>query len=166
MHITNIEQFLKYHSRIKYRTRRLFDFIPPDKIEWTDKEGKFTIGDLIRHMANIERYLYAETVQFRESRYTGCGIEYAEGLENVKLYYDKMCEESQSIFKQLSPADLTQKCRTPFGAEITVWKWLRALIEHEIHHRGQIYLYLVMNDIDTPPLFGLTSEEVIESSAF
>jgi len=41
-----------------------------------------------------------------------------------------------------------------------VWKWLRSMIEHEVHHRGQLYLYLSMLDIPTPPLYGLTSEEV------
>jgi len=43
---------------------------------------------------------------------------------------------------------------------ITTRKWLRSMIEHEIHHRGQIYLYLAMLEIPTPPLYGLTSEEV------
>ena len=34
------------------------------------------------------------------------------------------------------------------------------MIEHEIHHRGQIYLMLGMLGVPTPPLYGLTSEEV------
>ncbi|GEM_PF-4285679 len=33
-----------------------------------------------------------------------------------------------------------------------------------IHHRGQSYLYLLMLDVETPPLYGLTSEEVFEKS--
>jgi uncharacterized damage-inducible protein DinB len=57
-----------------------------------------------------------------------------------------------------------EKCATPDGAKITVWKWLRLMTEHEIHHRGQIYLYLAMLEIPTPPLYGLTSEEVRERS--
>ncbi len=60
----------------------------------------------------------------------------------------------------MSDADLQRKCRTPAGTEITTWKWLRAMFEHEAHHRGQIYLMLTMLEMPTPPLFGLTSEEV------
>ncbi len=41
-----------------------------------------------------------------------------------------------------------------------VWKWLRAMIEHEVHHRGQLYMGLSMLNVETPPLFGLTSEEL------
>ena len=72
--------------------------------------------------------------------------------------------ESMVIFGGLTDEDLQKKCVTPDGAPITVWKWLRAMTEHEIHHRGQIYLYLGMLGIDTPPLYGLTSEEVLERS--
>ena len=52
----------------------------------------------------------------------------------------------------------------PGGAELAVGKWLRSMIEHEVHHRGQIYLYLSMIGVETPPLYGLTSEEVYERS--
>jgi uncharacterized damage-inducible protein DinB len=49
---------------------------------------------------------------------------------------------------------------TPAGAPITTWKWLRAMVEHEAHHRGQLYLLLGLRGIATPPIYGLTEEEV------
>lgn len=164
MEITNINSFLSYYSKVKKRTQRLFDYIPDNKIEWTFQKGKFTIGDEIRHLANIERYMFAENIQFKESKYAGCGTDYAEGLENVINYYNQKSKESIEIFSMLTDLDLHKKCKTPGGINITVWKWLRAMVEHEIHHRGQLYLYLVMLDIKTPPMYGLTSEEVIENS--
>ncbi|HLE70685.1 MAG TPA: DinB family protein [Vicinamibacteria bacterium] len=45
------------------------------------------------------------------------------------------------------------------GTPITVWKWLRLLPEHEIHHRGQFYSYLAIVGGPTPPLYGMTSEQ-------
>ena len=75
-----------------------------------------------------------------------------------------MHEESIEIFSGLSDKDLNAKCMTPAGIPITTWKWLRAMVEHEVHHRGQIYLYLGMLSVPTPPLYGLTSEEVYERS--
>ena len=38
------------------------------------------------------------------------------------------------------------------------------MIEHEIHHRGAIYTYLGILGIETPPLYGLTEEQVRERS--
>ncbi len=164
MEITDVDSFLRYYEKVKQRTQRLFDYIPPGKIEWTFQQGKFTIGDIIRHLANTERYMFAENAQFRESRYAGCGTEYANGLENVVKYYDQKYQESKSIFSQLPATDLVKKCKTPGGIEISVWKWLRSMVEHEIHHRGQLYMYLAMIGVKTPPIYGLTSEEVIENS--
>ncbi|MFK7969629.1 MAG: DinB family protein [Bacteroidia bacterium] len=164
MQITNISDFLHYYSRIKQRTIRLFDYIPEDKLEWTYRAGKFTMGDLIRHNACIERFMYAETVQGKPSRYAGCGESYAKGKEATIAFYQNMYAESEAIFAKLSPEALQQKCLTPAGTPITTWKWLRAMVEHEIHHRGQLYMYLGMLDITTPPIFGLTSEEVAEKS--
>ncbi len=164
MQINDINSFLEYYSKIKNRTRKLFEYIPEDKMEWTYQEGKFTIGDIIRHLANIERYMYAETVQSKPSLYKGCGVEYAKGFQEVIAYYDRIHNESIKIFAVVSPEDLHKKCKTPGGIEITIWKWLRAMVEHEVHHRGQLYLYLSILNVKTPPIFGLTSEEVISNS--
>lgn len=61
-------------------------------------------------------------------------------------------------------ADLERPSTTPAGAELRVWKWLRALVEHEVHHRGQLHLMLRMVSVETPPLYGLTSERVFAHS--
>ena len=164
MEVGTIDSFLNYYDRIKARTKRLLTYIPEDKMEWTFREGKFTIGDIIRHLANLERFMFAENVQGNPSSYTDCGIEYARGKEEIIAYYDAMYEESRAIFAGLSPEDLQSKCLTPGGASITVWKWLRAMVEHEVHHRGQLYIYLSILEVKTPPMFGLTSEEVAERS--
>jgi uncharacterized damage-inducible protein DinB len=60
----------------------------------------------------------------------------------------------------LKPEDLERKGTSPQGVPVTAWKLLRAMIEHEVHHRGQLYMMLSVLDVPTPPLFGLTSEEL------
>ena len=116
--------FLQYYSKLKHRTRRVIDCIPVDKIEWTYKEGKFTFGDVIRHLANIERYMFAENAQFRPSKYSGCGTEFASGHSETVDYFSRLHEESVQIFSKITPEDLNRKCTTPAGTPITLWKWL------------------------------------------
>jgi uncharacterized damage-inducible protein DinB len=162
MEILAIQPFLDYYERIRERTLRVAKVIPPDQIEWTFQAGRFTLGDLLRHLATIERYQFAETVAGRVSSYPGCGGELADGYDNVLAYVNRLHRESVEIFSRLTPADLKGKCLTPDNTPITTWKWLRAMVEHEIHHRGQIYLYLALLGVATPPLYGLTSEQVLE----
>ena len=164
MEIETVTPFLDYFERVRQRTLRVIKSIPREHIDWTYKEGKFSFADLIRHLATIERYMYAENVQLKPSRYPGHGKELADGYDEVMAFFERLHRESMEIFASLTDEDLKKKCMTPGGASITVWKWLRAMIEHEIHHRGQIFLYLSMLDIRTPPIYGLTSEEVLERS--
>jgi uncharacterized damage-inducible protein DinB len=165
MHIQTVTQFLDYWDSLRSRTRRVVQCIPPERLEWTYRAGKFTLGDLVRHLATIERYMYAETVAGRPSAYAGCGRELADGFDAVLAFLDRLDLESREIITGLSDVALAAKCRTPAGVEITTWKWLRAMGEHEVHHRGQIYLMLNLLEVPTPPLFGLTSEEVRARSA-
>jgi len=104
--------------------------------------------------------MFAENVQLRLSRYPGHGRDLAAGYDEVMNFLARMHEESLAIFSNLTDDDLQKHCVTPDGTSITVWKWLRAMIEHEIHHRGQLYVYLSMIGVAAPPLYGLTSEEV------
>jgi uncharacterized damage-inducible protein DinB len=153
-------EFIDYYEKVRQRTLRVIACIPPDKYDWRYAEGKFSFADIIRHLGAIERYMWAENAQLKPSRYSGHGRDLADGPENVLEYFDRMHRESMEIFGRLSAEDLQKKCVTPGGSPITVWKWLRAMVEHEVHHRAQIYVYLGMLGIATPPIYGLTSEEV------
>jgi len=165
MEIQTIQPFLHYFGSVRERTMRVARCIPPEKIEWTYTPGRFTLGDLLRHLALTERYLWGENVQGRPSRYTAHGTEFADGYENVLAFVEKLHAESLEIFGQLTDEELQKKCKTPDGTPITTWKWLRLMVEHEIHHRGQIYIYLSLLGVTTPPLYGLTSEQVRERAA-
>jgi uncharacterized damage-inducible protein DinB len=165
MEIQRIEPFLDYFQRVHERTRRVIDCIPAEHLEWTYKPGAFTFGDLIRHLGAIERWMFAENAQGRPSRYPGHGRELADGPDAVPVYFESMHGQAMEIFRSLSPEDLARRCETPGGASLAVWKWLRSMAEHEIHHRGQIYLMLGMLGVPTPPLYGLTSEQVRERSS-
>jgi len=160
MEIVSIEPFLNYFGSVRERAMRVARCIPADKIDWTYAPEKFTLGDILRHLAVAERFMWAENAQGHAARYTTHGKELADGLENVLAFMERLHAESIAIFSKLSNEDLQRKCMTPGNAPITTWKWLRLMTEHEIHHRGQIYLYLSMLGVPTPPLYGLTSEQV------
>src|ERR1700745_323975 len=109
MQIQNVAVFLDYFEKIHQRTMRVARFIPPDKIEWTYREGQFTLGDLVRHIATINRYMYAETVSGRPSCYAGCGRELADGYEQVPEFAERLHRESIEIFARLTPEQLKGK---------------------------------------------------------
>jgi uncharacterized damage-inducible protein DinB len=160
-----LSSFLDYWSSVRSRTRRLIPLIPSDKLEWSPGEGRWTFGDTIRHLAGIERWMYAETVHGRPTRYRGHGRDLADGHDAVLGFHDRCHEESMALLRALTAQQWVGKSTTPAGTSITTWKWARAMVEHEAHHCGQMYLMLGLLGVATPPLFGLTEPEVLAKSS-
>lgn len=156
--------FSEYWRNFRGRTTRVLEHLPEADLEWTYAPGKFTFGDLLRHLAGIERYMFAENVAHRASRYPGHSAELASGVGGVAAYVARCHGEALEIFASLSAADLDSRCQTPAGRPITAWKWLRSMVEHEAHHRGQLYLMASMRGIQVEPLYGLTEEQVLTRS--
>jgi uncharacterized damage-inducible protein DinB len=142
MEVNDVTTFLKYYENIRERTRRVVEKVPAEQFDFSYREGKFSFADLVRHLGAIERYMYAENVQGKPSRYPGHGPELAEGHAAVVDWWERMHRESMSIFGCLKNEDLARRCMTPGGAELSVGKWLRAMVEHEVHHRGEMFVYL------------------------
>ena len=159
----DLDEFLHHFERVRERTRRVAACIPAEQVEWTYKAGAFTLGDLVRHIAVTERFIWAETVHSRPVAYRTHGRELADGRDAVLSLFDRLHEESVERFRALTPAMLEAKCATP-GTPLTTWKWLRMMPEHEIHHRGQLYTMLGMLNVPTPSLYGMTVTEVMAST--
>jgi uncharacterized damage-inducible protein DinB len=160
----DIPSFTNYWTNARARTTRVLDRLPESELEWSHAPGRFTFGDLLRHLAGIERFMYAENVLGRPSRYPGHSASLGAGISGVHAYMERCHAESLAMFRALSDADLHRKCVTPAGSPITTWKWLRSMVEHEAHHRGQLYLMASMRGLSIPPLYGLTEEQVLERS--
>jgi uncharacterized damage-inducible protein DinB len=164
MEILHTDAFLSYLERTRMATLRVIEVIPPDKLDWAYMPGKFTIGDMVRHIAAIERHVFAEVALGNKPNYKGCRKDLADGYDNVVSYFNEMHAQSVEIFKSLSDEALRRKMRSLDGKEIELGNFLRALLLHEIHHRGALCIYLNLLGVTTPPIIGLMEEQVIELS--
>src|SRR6476619_2025626 len=105
MEITTIQPFLEYWKSVRGRTKRVIATIPDDKLDWTYQPGKFSFADIIRHLATIERYMYAETVQGKPSIYPGYDKSLQQNNESPSGFMDRLDAESIAIFARLSDED-------------------------------------------------------------
>jgi uncharacterized damage-inducible protein DinB len=164
MEIRGVGEFLNYFNKVHQRTMNVVSAIPRNKVDWQFREGKFTLGDQVRHIAAANRYIFVEVARGRPSSYNGCGKDLAASYDEIVQFAERLHGEDVEILSGFSEAELNRKCVTPEGFSITSWKWLRSMIEHEVHHRGQIYTYLALLEVPAPALYGLTSEQVQQRS--
>jgi uncharacterized damage-inducible protein DinB len=119
-----------------------------------------TFGDLIRHLALTERWLFVEVACGRPPRYDSHDTPWGASLEEIRALMSRLHRESRELLAGLDEQAWSGRVTTPAGTSIGTHKWLRTMTEHEFHHRGQRYLMLRLCGVATPPIIGLTSEEV------
>ena len=165
----SVAEFLKYWRGFRQRTRRTLAAFPKEAGPWRPAEGAFCVTDLARHLGRAERDFFVARVCGVPPR-VAVGPEAAVGrggspdidvaLAELDALHEESCGLLTDLDRREGPAVLQRRVTTPVGAEITAWKWLRAMCEHEAHHRGQLSLYLRMLGVDPPPIFGHKAEAV------
>ena len=71
---TDLLTFLEYLDRVHARTRRVVTCIPAETLEWGPAAGRWTPADQVRHLAGIERWMYAETVSAARAATRGTAV--------------------------------------------------------------------------------------------
>lgn len=160
----DLATFLSYFEKVRGRTLRVARCVPADAFEISPIGKGFSFGDILRHLAGLERFMFAENAAGRPSCYPGHVRTLADGSDATFGYVARLHEEAVAILRSIGDEGMRGTCVTPGDATMPVWKWLRSMIEHEAHHRGQIYTYLAILDVPAPPLYGLTAEEVMARS--
>jgi uncharacterized damage-inducible protein DinB len=156
----DLTESLAHFEKVRGRTRKVVQAMPPEHWEYRFHPGRFTFAGLVRHLGAAERYLFVENVCGRQSCYPGHGPEIARNYDSPLAFLDAMHAESIALLAALTPEQYAGECTTVAGAQMPVMKLLDLMVEHEIHHRGQLYVYLGMLGIPAPPIFGLTEPEV------
>jgi uncharacterized damage-inducible protein DinB len=158
------DEIIDYLDKIRSRTVRVAECVPADRIDWSAGHGSMSCADLLRHIAVCSRWLFVETCLGGQNRYTSHGPELGGDKASILTLLSDCHQDSLAKLRALDEARFESKVKTPAGFEMPMWKFLRAMTEHEAHHRGQLYFMLRLMGVETPPIFGLTSEQVRDAA--
>src|SRR3989304_4704083 len=158
--IQSTQTFIYYIDGIRKRTLNYVRLVPPDRINWSPKEGEFTCADIVRHIASGER-MFVGVVMQGKWKYGGHDGD-QKNLGELVAYLDQIHIEAMSALKALPDAELNQPRPALEGdTQVKAWRWLMAMTEHEIHHRSQLAMYLLLMEITPPHIYGLGVEDLI-----
>ncbi len=147
---------LKEHlERFREVTRQTLDWVPEDKLAWAPKEGLRSFAENFLHIARTEEY-YAHGLlggDWNMERYFARPA--ALGKEPLLLILRETRAYTLSALDRLDGARLDEQVSVPdIPVSWTLRAWLWFLVEHEVHHKAQLALYLREVGV-VPPFFAL-----------
>ena len=138
-------------------TRRMLERIPDGKFSWQPHERASTLGKLANHVAAIP----GNAAIFL--RRTGRKSPDAETTTDLLALFDSNVRECREQLTNMTDERLAGMMQVKPGVEKSVWEVLRGrgLMNHLIHHRGQLSLYLRILGEPVPGMYGPSADEKI-----
>ena len=145
-------------------TRRLLERVPGEKAKWKPHDKSFSLGHLTQLVAWMPGWI-AQTLRHRELDLKGgAGYSYETTETLVKMFDDNVKQAKEAI-KASTDGDYAVNWSLKFG-DRTIFTLPRSVVvrqhlNHLIHHRGQLTVYLRLVDVPLPPIYGPTADERI-----
>jgi len=136
-------------------TRNMLAAVPDDKFAWRPQEKAFTLGRLANHVSMMPG---AVAVYLRR---TGALPAEAPTRADLLDLFDRGVAACREQFEALTDERLAGNILVMPGVEKPVWKVLRGrgFMNHLIHHRGQLSVYLRILGATVPGMYGPSADE-------
>lgn len=149
-------------------TRRLLERIPDDKFDWTPHPKSMTMGRLASHLAEIPEWaqgaiIFDEFDMHPPGQEMLVGVQHTSTASLLAAFDANVAKATQALaatddsvmgdnwsLKMQGQALFTM----PRAVVIRIW-----VLNHLVHHRGQLSVYLRLNDIPVPSIYGPSADE-------
>ena len=146
-------------------TRKCLERIPEDKYDWKPHEKSMTMKRLAAHIAEMFAWV-KDTVEKPELDFATMDYKPFEPKTTAELveFLDKSTAEAVESLKNASDEAMLANWKMRDGEKVYLdmprIAVLRGLIiKHIVHHRGQLSVYLRLNNIPVPEIFGPSADE-------
>lgn len=150
------------------KTRETLERVPGEKFSWKPHEKSFSFMELSNHLARLPGWgaatLNTESMDLDPEKGEFVPPPPSETPEGVLADFDRNVAEFRSVLAGTSDEELMKPWTLLYGGKelftIPRLAVVRVMIlNHIIHHRGQFTLYLRLNDLPVPGLYGPSADE-------
>jgi uncharacterized damage-inducible protein DinB len=144
-------------------TRRLFDIIPEDKLDWRPHPKAKSLGELAIHIATlpggVAEICQPDNFEFSDFPPEPAAASRAQILglfaENLKKGKDIVAatDDARALAEWKFQKDGSTIMAMPRFAF-----WRSILLNHNYHHRGQLSTYLRQLDVPLPSIYGPSAD--------
>jgi uncharacterized damage-inducible protein DinB len=147
-------------------TRVVLERLPQAAFEWRPHPKSYTLGGLATHLAQIPHWGTSILTRDFYDLATSTTRDPLTSLTAVLETFDGHVREVRSALVGLTDGQLLQPWALRRAEKIVLSmprvSALRGfVVRHLVHHRGQMTVYLRLNGIPLPPLYGPTADETM-----
>jgi uncharacterized damage-inducible protein DinB len=149
-------------------TRSVLERVPADRVGWKPHPRSWSVGDLSLHVANILSWMRItlETDALDLAPPGGPGFQKVtfESPAATLAHFERHASEGRAALAASSDADLARPWSLKVGGKAKFTMPRSAcvrlfVLNHLIHHRGQLTVYLRLCDVPLPSIYGPTADE-------
>lgn len=160
--MTIAETLLPEFDQEMASTRRLLERVPTEKGQWKPHPKSFSLGHLTQLVCWMPGWI-TNTLTERELNLVGGSPYTYEKTEDLLALFDKNVSEARAAITDCKEADYDTDWSLKFGDRVVLTQPRRVVvrnhINHLIHHRGQLTVYLRLIDVPLPSIYGPTADE-------
>lgn len=143
-------------------TRRLLERVPGEKAAWKPHEKSFSLG----HLAQLVSWMpgWITQAMTNTSLDLSAGPQYSlEKTETLLAGFDANVASARAELAKATDADFQVHWSLTAGGRTFMTMprvaVVRQTINHLVHHRGQLTVYLRLVDVPLPSIYGPTADE-------
>ncbi len=146
-------------------TRKILELVPNDKFDYKPHEKSMALGRLASHIAEMANWA-GHTIQVEVlSMKPGDKPYLAENREQLLADFDKYVSEARALIAGASDEDLHKMWTFRYDGKDMMsmprTAVLRSMVmNHMIHHRAQLGVYLRLNEVEIPGMYGPSADEM------
>ena len=143
-------------------TRRLLERVPAERGAWKPHDKSFPLGHLAQLVARMPGWI-AQCLRQDELNMDEYESYSLEPTATLLEEFDRNVRAARTALEEVTGAELDETWSLVYNGE-SVWSSPRGEVtrnnlNHLIHHRGQLTVYLRLVDVPLPQLYGPTADE-------
>jgi len=168
MHTSSIQQnILAELDHELVITRRVLERVPYDRAEFQPHPKSMKLGQLASHIVNLlmfkQLFVEADARDFLDQNAPKPGPS-PTSSEELLTRFDQYAANLREALQKSDDEKLTQNFQLTRGEQVLMERPKAAAIRimglnHSIHHRGQLTVYLRLLDIPVPGIYGQSADE-------
>ena len=163
--MTTAELLLQDFDMEMGMTRRTLERVPEDKPDYKPHEKSMPMGKLAVHVATLPRLgtfvLTTPSLDLTTAKWPDMTF---VSREKLLADFDALAAEARAALAAASDADLAAPWKFSYGERVLSNSprsvaFLHMFVNHLIHHRAQLGVYLRLNDVPVPGVYGPSADE-------